>query len=32
MQTKDKCLAALVILCWGLNFVAIKWGDRKSVV
>lgn len=26
MQTKDKCLAALVILCWGLNFVAIKWG------
>ena len=26
MQAKDKCLAALVILCWGLNFVAIKWG------
>ena len=22
----QKCLAALVILCWGLNFVAIKWG------
>ena len=26
MQAKDKCLAALVILCWGLNFVIIKWG------
>ena len=26
MQAKDKCLAALVILCWGLNFVVIKWG------
>ncbi|ENY71935.1 EamA family transporter [Aeromonas diversa] len=26
MTNKDKLLAALIVICWGLNFVAIRWG------
>lgn len=29
MKNQDKLLAALVVVCWGLNFVVIRWGLDK---